>query len=105
MERNLWLVISEDAEKLRRISKNIQNHRKSALVRMAANLLEQVSWELMTGRLSFNTIDNLKIIEKLLASAGLPVEPVRRALRISKNMMYKRINSISNHTVEVLGLP
>jgi len=100
-----WLVVGEDAERLRRYASRLSDPRLSALVRMAANVLEQASWELMTGRVTSNTIESLGIVERLLASSRLPVEPVRRALRIAKRSVRARLEGLASIEEEVVALP
>ena len=100
-----WLVVGEDAERLRRYASRLSDPRLSALVRMAANVLEQASWELMTGRVTSNTIESLGIVERLLASTRLPVEPIRRALRIAKMSVRARLEGLAAIEEEVVALP
>ncbi len=100
-----WLVVGEYAERVRSYARKVRDPRSIALLKMAANVLDQASWELMTGRVSTNTIESLEIIERLLSSSRLPVEPIRRALRIVKSSVRARISGLISLEEEVVGLP
>jgi hypothetical protein len=100
-----WLIVSEDAEKMRRFAGKVRDPRLSGIVRMAANILEQAGWELMTGRVTMNTIESLGIVERLLASSRLPVEPVRRAIRLARMSIGARMNGLVSLDEKVIALP
>ncbi|MEB3806003.1 MAG: hypothetical protein GSR73_00590 [Desulfurococcales archaeon] len=105
MTRTAWLIASEDAERYRAMARKARNPHRAAVLRMAANVLEQAAWEIMNGRVSSPTLENLQVIESLLKSRGMPVGPVRRARSILMRMIRSRIEDIVGVSSEALGLP
>lgn len=102
---NTWLIIGEFAEKYRALSKRARSPRTAAMLRMAANILEQAAWEVMNGRLKFSTMENLEVMENLLKVNRLPVNPIRRARTIIGRTILNRIEEISTGMSDVIGLP
>lgn len=100
-----WLIVGEAAEKYRMMAGRSRNPHIAAILRMAANVLEQAAWELANDRISHSTLENLEVMENLLKTKGQPFSPVRTARELARRYLSKRLLEISEIAADDIGLP
>ena len=99
-----WEVVSEDAERLRRMAGRVQNTRAAAVLRMAADALEDLAYRLMIGQAPSTMARTLDSLESLLRLYRLPTAPVRRAKKILLSQVRERYQGIFAGGDELAGL-
>lgn len=105
LSNSAWLIIGEAAERYRSLAKKSRNPHIAALLRMAANVLEQAAWELMNNKATFATMENLEVMENLLKIKRLPVSPIRQARTMMNRLLMNRLEELSGLTGDAIGLP
>ncbi|MCE4619240.1 MAG: hypothetical protein F7C82_00750 [Desulfurococcales archaeon] len=105
LSNSAWLVVGEAAERYRSLAKKARNPHIAAVLRMAANVLEQAAWELMNNKVTFSTMENLEVMENLLKIKRLPVSPLRQARTMMSRLLMNRLEELSSLTGDAIGLP
>jgi len=101
-----WVVVGEDAERLRRMASRVQSTQAAAILRIAADTLEDLAYRLMQGHAPSTMIRTLESLESLMNIYSLPTGPVRRARRILLSKVRDQYESLfTGDDLIGLGLP
>jgi len=101
-----WVVVGEDAERLRRMASRVRSTQAAAILRIAADTLEDLAYRLMLGQAPGTMARTLESLESLLRLYRLPTAPVKRARKILLSRVRENYGAlVGGDDLVGLGLP